>query len=200
MNSEIILDVDPIVQFKAWFGMAWDDVRIPHPEVMCLSTIDLDGYPDSRIVLLRGIDERGFVFFTNSESVKGRSLARVPRAAMTMYWEPLGYQVRVQGDVVKVSDGESDVYFASRPRLSQIGAWASRQSEGLDSRSALELRVSEYERQFEGRDVPRPDYWFGQRIVPNKIEFWMDRPFRLHDRFLYEKRDGDEWQRRRLFP
>jgi len=167
---------------------------------MCLSTIDRDGFPDGRFVLLKGFDERGFVFYTNAESRKGLSLAECPRAALSFYWEPLQRQVRIQGVVEQVSGSEADEYFASRLRLSRIGAWASQQSRTLPERSVLLKRVREYQEKFRGKDIPRPPYWTGYRVLPLRVEFWQLRASRLHDRFLYERDAAGAWRITRIYP
>jgi pyridoxamine 5'-phosphate oxidase len=168
---------------------------------MALATVDADGLPDVRMVLLKGHDARGFVFYTNSHSAKGRELAGQPRAALLFHWKSLRRQVRVRGQVQVVSEAESDAYFASRPRASQVGAWASDQSASLAARSVLEDRVSEFDAKFEGADVPRPPHWLGYRIVPAEIEFWRDRRSRLHERRLFSRALDDElWATRMLYP
>ncbi|MCB0322356.1 MAG: pyridoxamine 5'-phosphate oxidase [Bdellovibrionales bacterium] len=193
------LDQNPVQQFAAWFDEALTCEAIRYANAVCLATVDENDRPDGRIVLLKAFDERGFCFFTNSNSVKGRALARRPHAAMTFYWDPLERQVRIQGTVEQVSAAEADEYFASRPRGSQLGAWASEQSRPLESREALEERVTEFTRQFEGRPVERPAHWNGYRLCPSKIEFWQAAQFRLHDRFEYRK-DGASWAITRLYP
>jgi len=164
-----------------------------------LATTDAEGQPSARLVLLRGIDQRGFVFFTNYNSRKGRELDANPRAALCIHWPTLDEQIRVEGSVTRVSAAESDAYFAGRPRGSQLGAWASEQSEVLPSREMLEQRYREIERRFEGRTVDRPAFWGGYRIAPHRIEFWYGRPDRLHDRVRYV-RDGSVWRIDRLYP
>ena len=164
-----------------------------------LATTDAHGQPSARLVLLRGIDQRGFVFFTNYNSRKGHELDENPRAAICIHWPTLDEQIRIEGDVTRVSDAESDAYFAGRPRGSQLGAWASQQSDVLPSRETLESQYREIERRFEGRTVERPPFWGGYRIAPNRIEFWYGRPDRLHDRVLYV-RDGTAWRIERLYP
>jgi pyridoxamine 5'-phosphate oxidase len=164
-----------------------------------LATTDEHGQPSARLVLLRGIDQRGFVFFTNYNSRKGRELEGNPRAALCIHWPTLDEQIRIEGSVSRVSDAESDEYFAGRPRGSQLGAWASEQSQVLPSRETLEERYREIERRFEGRQVERPAFWGGYRIAPHRIEFWYGRPDRLHDRVLYVRRDG-AWRIERLYP
>jgi len=164
-----------------------------------LATTDAEGQPSARLVLLRGIDQRGFVFFTNYNSRKGRELDANPRAALCIHWPTLDEQIRVEGSVTRVTAAESDAYFAGRPRGSQLGAWASEQSEVLPSREMLEQRYREIERRFEGRTVDRPAFWGGYRIAPHRIEFWYGRPDRLHDRVRYV-RDGGVWRIDRLYP
>ena len=164
-----------------------------------LATTNAAGQPSARLVLLRGIDQRGFVFFTNYDSRKGRELDANPRAALCIYWPTLDEQIRIEGSITRVSAEESDAYFAGRPRGSQLGAWASQQSEVLPTRETLEERYREIERRFEGRTVDRPPFWGGYRIAPQRIEFWYGRPDRLHDRVLYV-RDGTAWRIERLYP
>ncbi|HEY3885648.1 MAG TPA: pyridoxamine 5'-phosphate oxidase [Vicinamibacterales bacterium] len=164
-----------------------------------LATADAAGRPSARIVLIRGVDERGFVFYTNFGSRKARELHENPRAALCQHWPEIDEQIRVEGHVVVVAREESDRYFAGRPRESQIGAWASEQSADLASRETLETRYRDAERRFEGHDVTRPEFWGGYRVIPDRIEFWYGRPGRLHDRVLYA-RSGDEWTMGRLYP
>ena len=166
---------------------------------MSLGTIEKGGQPSVRIVLLKAFDERGFVFYTNYEGRKGRELLAHPNAALCFYWPPIHIQVRVEGAVTRVSDDEADTYFVTRDRGSQIGAWASRQSRPLESPTALDERVARYEREFAGRDVPRPKFWSGFRVAPERIEFWKGKPNRLHERHLYT-RDGDGWRIETLYP
>jgi pyridoxamine 5'-phosphate oxidase len=192
------LDKDPVKQFQLWFDEA-SASGVPLPEAACLSTVSREGEPEGRMILLKEADERGFVFYTNFNSPKARSLQAHPLAALTFYWEKLRRQVRLVGKTEKVSDAEADAYFDSRPRESQLGAWASFQSEILDARETLEKRFEELSRKYEGKDIPRPAHWSGYRIVPAKIEFWIERPNRLHDRFLYELK-GKEWVVTRLNP
>lgn len=164
-----------------------------------LATADRSGRPSVRMVLLRGADERGFVFHTNYESRKARELDENPRAAICVHWHALEEQIRIEGRVERLSDAESDAYFSSRPRGSQLGAWASKQSAPLPSRETLEEEYREIERRYEGRPVPRPPFWGGYRLAPDRIEFWFGRPDRLHDRLLYT-RQGDGWTIERLYP
>lgn len=189
---------DPYDLFARWFD---DASRHPvsQPEAMTLATVDADGLPDARTVLMRGVDGAGFRFYTNRTSGKGRALATHPVAALLFHWEPLERQVRIRGDVTRLSDADSDAYFAGRPRLSQLGAWASPQSEVLTSRAALEARVAEAQARFGDGPVPRPPHWGGYLVAPRTIEFWQGRVGRLHDRVLYT-RDGDRWSRVRLAP
>lgn len=188
---------DPFELFAGWLDEAGAS-EINDPNAMTLATVDGDGLPDARTVLLKGHDRRGFVFYTNLGSAKGRELATTPRAALLFHWKSQRRQVRVRGDVSPVSDEEADAYFASRPHGSRIGAWASDQSRPARDRAELERRVSERETEF-GESVPRPPHWSGLRVAPRQIEFWQDGAFRVHDRFLYT-RDGDAWRVQRLFP
>lgn len=187
------LDPDPLRQFESWFAAA-RDAGARAPEAMALATAAPDGAPSARMVLLKGVDDRGFVFFTSYESRKGGELEANPRAALLFYWEPFGRQVRVEGTVERVTAEESDVYFASRPPGSRAGAAASRQSRPLADRAELERAVAEL-----GDDASRPEWWGGYRVRPERYEFWQHRENRLHDRFLYE-RDGEAWRILRLNP
>ncbi|HWP99280.1 MAG TPA: pyridoxamine 5'-phosphate oxidase [Vicinamibacterales bacterium] len=188
---------DPIERFRELFERA-RQVCSDDPTAMVLATADREGRPSSRFVLLKAVD-RGFVFYTNLESRKARDLRERPFAALCIHWAPLGVQVRIEGRVEPVSDEEADAYFASRPREYQISAWASRQSAPLDSLEELDRRVAEMRARFDGRPVPRPPFWSGYRVIPDRIEFWTCRPNRLHERILYE-RAGDRWTTTRLFP
>ena len=191
---------DPVEQFARWFAEAEADPAIVFAEAVCLSTLGPGGTPEGRMVLLKHFDARGFVFYTNLESAKSHSLDEHPRAGMTFHWQPLGRQVRLRGPVETVSAAAADAYFASRPRRSRIGAWASDQSRELESRAALEDRVKGLEERFAGGDVPRPPHWSGFRIVPDAVEFWQEGGARLHDRFLYVHDGAGGWVRRRLYP
>ena len=198
--GDFTLADDPWPLFDAWFEEAKGS-EPRDPNAMALATVDGTGLPDVRLVLLKGQDERGFVFYTNAESAKGRELAGNAQAAMVLYWKSLNRQIRSRGRVEEVGKAEADAYFASRHRGSRIGAWASQQSRPLASRAALEDRVAAFERDFAEGEVPRPDYWRGYRIVPSAIEFWQDQPSRLHDRIVFTRATDDAaWTRQRLYP
>jgi len=192
------LDPDPFVQFQRWY----EEARAADPDAadaMSLATATADGWPSARMVLFKGIDARGLLFFTNYESRKGREVAANPRAALAFSWPSHRRQVRVTGRIEPLATDESDRYFATRPREARLAAWASRQSEVIPDREWLERRYQEVEAEFEGRDVPRPPYWGGIRVVPDALEFWRHRPDRLHDRFQYTRHPGG-WRIERLSP
>ncbi|AMS43772.1 pyridoxamine 5'-phosphate oxidase [Aminobacter sp. Y103A] len=190
---------EPFQLFASWLKDA--TASEPNdPTALALATVDTDGLPDVRMVLLKGFDEHGFVFYTNFESAKGREILATMKAAMCFHWKSLRRQVRVRGPVEIVTDAEADEYFASRPRGSRIGAWASKQSRPLESRFALEKAVAEYTARHVIGDIPRPPHWSGFRIVPSQIEFWHDRPFRLHDRVVFTRTADGGWDKDRLYP
>ena len=189
---------DPFTLFDEWFAEARAS-EINDPEAMAFATGDADGQPSVRIVLLRRSGPEGFSFFTNLDSRKGAELAENPRGALAIHWKSLRKQVRAEGRVEQVSDAEADEYFAGRSRDSRIGSWASDQSRPLESRETFERRVEEVRRRFEGDDVPRPPRWSGYRLIPDTIEFWSDRPHRLHERRLFT-REGDNWRESLLYP
>ena len=192
--------LDPTALFKQWFEEA--RAREPNdPEAMTLATVDSDGLPDARMVLMKDFDENGLVFYTNEESAKGRELAETPKAAALFHWKSLRRQIRVRGTVAPVSEAASDAYFRSRPRDSRIGAWASQQSRPLESRFALEKAIALYAAKYAIGEVPRPSYWHGYRLSPLSFEFWRDRPFRLHDRVQFSRAAADApWRSQRLYP
>ena len=189
---------DPIGRFVALLDRA-REAGLPEPTAMALATADAQGRPSVRMVLLKGVDRDGFVFYTNLESRKAAELAANPRAALCFHWAPLEAQVRIEGRVTRTTDSEADAYFASRPHGSQIGAWASKQSRPLPERQELEERIIEFEAKFAGRAVPRPSFWSGFRVVPERIEFWSGQPSRLHEREVYLA-DGEGWTVERLYP
>ena len=189
---------DPLALFDQWFAEA-REAESNDPEAMTLATADAAGRPAARMVLLKGHGPAGFVFYTNEQSAKGEQLAANPRAALLFHWKSLRRQVRVEGGVEPVADAEADAYFASRARDSQLGAWASDQSRPLDSREAFEQRFDQMKKRFEGKDVPRPSHWRGYRVVAERMEFWSDRPHRLHERRLFV-RNGTGWDEGLLYP
>jgi len=190
---------EPFRLFAEWLADATKS-EINDPTGMALATVDEDGMPDVRMVLLKDFDEQGFVFYTNFESAKGREILSSRKAALCFHWKSLRRQVRVRGNVAVVSDAEADEYYATRPRGSRIGAWASKQSRPLESRFALEKAVAEYTAKYPIGDIPRPSHWSGFRIIPTQIEFWHDRPFRLHDRALFTRNADGGWDKTRLYP
>ncbi|MCE2926109.1 MAG: pyridoxamine 5'-phosphate oxidase [Rickettsiales bacterium] len=190
---------NPITQFQAWLNAAAEHPHIIEPTAMCLATADKSGEPSARMVLLKEVDERGFVFYTNDESHKGHDLRENPRVALVFYWMPLKRQIRVEGIAEKVSDEESDAYFNSRPRDSRIGAWASKQSRPLKDKAQLVADVARETARFGLSEIPRPPYWYGWRVVPKVIEFWEEGLFRIHDREVFS-RSGEGWEITRLYP
>jgi len=191
---------EPLALFEQWFAEACES-EPNDPNAMALATVDASGLPDVRMVLLKGADPRGFVFYTNEESAKGLQIAASPAAAALFHWKSLRRQIRLRGPVSLVSDEETDAYFSRRPRDSQIGAWASQQSRPLESRAVFEQAIADYTEKFKAGAVPRPPYWRGFRLTPIAIEFWRDRPFRLHDRALFIRENANApWLRRRLYP
>jgi pyridoxamine 5'-phosphate oxidase len=194
-----MLAPDPFSQFEKWFQDSLDR-GIPAPEACCLATFDpVMGYPEGRMVLLKAFDNRGYVFFTNQNSAKGKALAAYPKAALTFYWESLHRQVRIMGDIEEVTPAESDAYFATRPRGSQLGAWVSRQSQPVKNRAVFEAKLKKYRLKYQGKPIPRPPQWKGYRVLPRKVEFWQERPNRLHDRFVYLL-TPEGWKIQRLYP
>ena len=197
--SEENANRDPIKQFQIWFEQAVAS-EIPEPNAMTLATCTKDGKPSARIVLLKQFDDRGFVFFTNYTSNKGKELENNPQAALVFLWKQLERQVRIQGSVVKISGEESDQYFNSRPEASRLGAWVSQQSQVIPNREVLEDNFAQLQQQYQGKEIPRPNYWGGFRVMPTEIEFWQGRPSRLHDRLRYRQQEDGSWLRERLAP
>jgi pyridoxamine 5'-phosphate oxidase len=198
MEHDLDTAADPFALFDAWIGEATAS-ELNDPTAMALATVDEDGLPNVRMVLLKGVEDGGFVFFTNLESNKGCELLTNPKAALCFHWKTLRRQVRVRGTVSRVGDAAADAYFSTRPRGSRIGAWASRQSRPLESRFALEKAVAGYAAKFALGDVPRPEWWSGFRIQAEQLEFWKDGKFRLHDRVAF-RRTGDAWEKTKLYP
>ena len=192
-------EISPFDLCAKWYAEAEACEGIDDHTAMTLATADASGMPDARQVLLKGFDARGFTFYTNLTSPKAGQLGENPRAALCFYWMPLEKQVRIRGAVEPVTDAEADAYFASRPRQSQIGAWASKQSQSLEGRLILERRIIQYGAKYALGAVPRPGFWSGFRVIPDRIEFWLKMPYRLHDRLAYT-RVADRWEQRRLYP
>jgi pyridoxamine 5'-phosphate oxidase len=200
ISGDFFAATEPFGLFAAWFAEA-KAAEPNDPDAMALATVDATGLPDVRMVLLKQADERGFVFFTNEQSVKGVELAAQPKAGLVLHWKSIRRQVRIRGPVERVSEGEANAYFATRSRPSRIAAAASDQSRPLDSRETFEARIAEIEQRYDGKEVPRPVHWGGYRVVPLEIEFWMDRPHRMHDRIRFAReRPGAAWQKTRLYP
>ena len=199
-NTDFKPPANPWILFAEWYALA-DKNEPSDPNAMVLATVGAEGEPSARVVLLKGYDAGGFTFFTNRQSLKGIHLARHPQAAICFHWKSLKRQVRAEGLVTAVSDAESDAYFGTRPRGSQIGAWASEQSKILSDRATLEHRVEQVEKKYEGLSVPRPPHWGGYRLAPLLIEFWQERDFRLHDRIVYHRAgEKEKWIQERLYP
>ena len=196
--NESEVNADPIVQFQTWFDEAVA-AQLPEPNAMTLATATKAGVPSARIVLLKGLDSRGFVFYTNYESRKGEELVENPHAAIVFLWAALERQVRIEGRVEKVSDAETEAYFHSRPLSSQLGAWSSDQSRVVDDRTVLEQRFQDFQDKYANQEIPRPPHWGGFRVIPHQIEFWQGRPSRLHDRLRY-RLSSNHWQIDRLAP
>jgi pyridoxamine 5'-phosphate oxidase len=199
MPDATALVADPFAKFQDWMNEAWGH-EPTDANAMTLATATPEGIPAARIVLLKGVDTRGFVFYTNLSSRKGEELVANTRAALLFHWKPLGRQVRIEGRAEPVADAEADAYYATRPRISRLGAWASDQSQVLSDRSELEQRLASYEARYPGEDIPRPPHWSGFRVIPERFEFWQNMPFRLHDRTVYTKTANSGWTIGKLFP
>ncbi len=197
--TETDVEPDPFKQFHKWFEQALA-AQLPEPNAMTLATASPDGKPSARIVLLKNLDEQGFVFYTNYESHKGQQLKVNPYGALVFWWAELERQVRIEGQVEKVPDAQSDAYFHSRPLGSQLGAWASQQSQVIDKREVLLVKLQQLEQQYLDQKIPRPPHWGGYRLIPTAIEFWQGRPNRLHDRLFYRLRENGSWLLERLSP
>lgn len=199
-SGDFTLAGEPFALFAEWFGEACQS-ELNDPNAMALATVDADGLPDVRMVLMKGFDAEGFVFYSHIASAKGRELAANPKAGLLFHWKSLRRQVRIRGSVTPVTDGEADAYFATRPKQAQIGAWASKQSQPLESRFAFEQAIAKVAARYVLGEVPRPPGWSGWRITPERFEFWHDRPFRLHDRIEF-RRDAPQapWSKVRLYP
>ena len=199
MPDTSLLAADPFTKFDGWMAEAWTH----EPEdanAMTLATTTPEGLPSARIVLLKGADARGFVFYTNKQSRKAEELTANTRTALLFHWKPLGRQVRIEGRVEDVTDAEADAYYATRARISRLGAWASDQSRVLPERAVLERRLADYEAKYPGEDIPRPPHWSGYRVIPERFEFWQNMPYRLHDRTVYTRAASGGWAVGKLFP
>jgi pyridoxamine 5'-phosphate oxidase len=190
---------DPIAFFRKWFAEA-ESAQITDINAMTLATVDGHNQPHARIVLLKGVDAGGFVFFTNYDSAKGQEIGVNPNVALVFYWKELERQVRIEGSVEKIDEKESNIYFQSRPAASRIGAWASPQSKKISDRNILDLNYAKYEQEFSNTDIPRPEHWGGYRVKAHSIEFWQGRASRMHDRILFTTTDNGNWERHRLAP
>jgi len=190
---------DPFAHFQEWMAEA-EKSEPSDPNAMTVVSTTLDGKPSARTILLKGVDPRGFVFYTNKQSRKAGELAANANIFLLFFWKSLGRQIRIEGTVEHVTDAEADAYYASRPRVSRLGAWASDQSRPLESRAELERRLAEYEAKYPGEDIPRPPHWSGYRVLPSYFEFWQNMPFRLHDRTIYEALPDGGWTSGKLFP
>ncbi len=197
--SESDVGSDPIYFFEKWYAEAIDS-DVKEPNAFVLSTLGEDAFPDSRVLLLKGLEKGSFIFYTNIESAKGQELKKSPRAAMLFFWPELERQIRITGVADMLSDEKAREYFQSRPRESQLGAWSSHQSQEIPNRNVLEERYAEYEKKFDGGPIPKPDFWGGYKISPIKIEFWQGRKSRMHDRIVFRKQDNGSWQTARLSP
>ncbi len=199
MPDSAPLVTDPFARFREWMAEA-EASEPSEPNAMVAATATPDGRPSARAVLLKGVDSRGFVFYTNKESRKSHELAANPQMTLLFHWKSLGRQIRIEGQAEDVTDAEADAYFASRPRISRLGAWASDQSRPLEDRTTLERRLAEYEAKYPGDDIPRPPYWSGYRVLPEHFEFWQNMPFRLHDRSIYTRDPAGGWTIGKLYP
>jgi len=199
MADSAPLVTDPFARFREWMAEA-EASEPSEPNAMTVATAAADGRPSARTILLKGVDDRGFVFYTNKESRKADELAANPQVFLLFHWKSLARQIRIEGRVEHVTDAEADAYFASRPRISRLGAWASQQSRELDQRTTLERRLAEYEAKYPGEDIPRPPYWSGYRVLPERFEFWQNMPFRLHDRTIYTREPTGGWRIGKLYP
>ncbi len=198
-DATSVLFTDPFARFRQWMAEAEASEPVD-ANAMTVATTTPDGRPSARAILLKGVDARGFVFYTNKESRKSAELAANPHVALLFHWKSLARQIRIEGVVEEVTDAESDAYYASRPRISRLGAWASAQSRPLDERLTLERRLADYEAKYPGEEIPRPPYWSGYRVLPDRFEFWQNMPFRLHDRTVYTRSADGGWAIGKLFP